>query len=241
MSLVEIITQAAVDGVTLTLSTSGKLKVAGKENIINHWMPVLVEHKTELLSFLSETTIKPEAEGATPELYLHNKYKLGRDRTLNLVEIISRAEKDGVKFTLSDTGKVKVAGSQNTINTWMLVLREYKAELLSFLGKTVFKHAIEETSSSTESSHQPLKKVKIRISPNALKWLSDNLEALDKSGWTRAELYGRNKYKRGIAWLSLWGSTLQKVILRESGVIEFHRSAHGRDFIQTARPTRKPI
>jgi hypothetical protein len=83
---------------------------------------------------------------------------------------------------------------------------------------------------------RPCKKVKTLPSPVALAWLREHREALDKAGWTRAELYRRNKSKRGIAWHLIWDKPFSLAYLHESGVIEFECSDGGRDFIQTERP-----
>lgn len=73
-----------------------------------------------------------------------------------------------------------------------------------------------------------------RPSRAALAWLADNKENLSRHGWTKPELYRRNKSKQGIAWLSIWEKPLMEVSLQENGVIRFK----DRDIIQTARPTR---
>ena len=87
-------------------------------------------------------------------------------------------------------------------------------------------------------------KNKTKPSPVALAWLFDHRQLLDDAGWTRAELYRRNKYKQGIAWLKLWDKAFLLAYLHDDGVIEFECSSNGRDFIQTARPASfwaKPI
>jgi TubC N-terminal docking domain len=77
-------------------------------------------------------------------------------------------------------------------------------------------------------------------SPIALAWLLEHRDALDKAGWTRPELYRRNKSKRSIAWLKLWDMPFLQVYLHDSGVIEFECSINNRDFFQTTIPNRKP-
>jgi len=76
-------------------------------------------------------------------------------------------------------------------------------------------------------------------SPVALAWLLENRCALDKAGWTRPELYRRNKSERGIAWLDLWDNPFFMVYLHNSGVIEFECSVNGRDFFQTVSPQKR--
>gem|GEM_PF-2823271 len=73
----------------------------------------------------------------------------------------------------------------------------------------------------------------------ALTWLSNNKEALHLFGWTNAELYRRNKAKKGIAWLLAWDSPLMDVALQHDGVIQFHFKDP--NTVQTARPIKAVI
>ena len=170
---------------------------------------------------------------------------------MNPVDIVLRAEKDGVKFTLSNSGRLKVAGQKSILNTWMPILREHQAALFSFLDEKAIKQTIKEIDFNKiaintgcehpciEPSLPPFKKAnKIRPSPIAIAWLLKHREALDKAGWTRAELYRRNKSKLGIAWFPLWNKAFLKFYLHNSGVIEFKcgDNGHGRGFSQTAHP-----
>ena len=80
---------------------------------------------------------------------------------------------------------------------------------------------------------------KAKPSPVAVGWLQENRKALDSAGWTRAELYRRDKYRRGIAWLALWDESFSSASLRDDGTIVFLCSIHGRNFVQTAHPQRR--
>jgi hypothetical protein len=52
MTPATIIRQAQADGVKLALSHSGAIKAVGNEAAVNRWLPVIREHKTELLAAL---------------------------------------------------------------------------------------------------------------------------------------------------------------------------------------------
>jgi len=86
------------------------------------------------------------------------------------------------------------------------------------------------------ASKKPCRKVKSLPSPVALAWLHEHRQALDVAGWTRSELYRRNKSNRGIAWYLIWDKPFLLAYLHESGVIEFEFSDGGRDVFQTAHP-----
>ena len=47
-----IIQKAQADGVTLVLSPSGTIKAAGDREAVNRWLPIIREHKAELLNEL---------------------------------------------------------------------------------------------------------------------------------------------------------------------------------------------
>lgn len=87
-----------------------------------------------------------------------------------------------------------------------------------------------------EPSATTPRKDKRRPSPVALAWLLEHRQALDDAGWTRAELYRRNKSKQGIAWLKVWDMAFILAYLHTNGVIEFECSRGERDFFQRARP-----
>lgn len=52
MNACEILESAALDGVALTISHSGKLVCAGDKEAVEQWSPILREHKSELLAEL---------------------------------------------------------------------------------------------------------------------------------------------------------------------------------------------
>jgi hypothetical protein len=90
-----------------------------------------------------------------------------------------------------------------------------------------------------EPSSTAPKKDKRRPTAVALEWLLKNRQELDDAGWTRAELYRRNKSKIGLAWLKLWEEAFSRAYLHEDGTIEFECSMNGRDYFQTARPKKQ--
>jgi hypothetical protein len=52
MTPAAIIKQAQADGVMLALSSSGSIKAVGNGEAVNRWLPVIREHKAELLAEL---------------------------------------------------------------------------------------------------------------------------------------------------------------------------------------------
>lgn len=61
MTPATIIEQARADGVTLALSPAGCIKAAGNGEAVNRWLPVLREHKAELLDELRAGMVDREA------------------------------------------------------------------------------------------------------------------------------------------------------------------------------------
>lgn len=80
MSLAEIIDRAEDDGVKLTLSPKGKVIVAGEKHVVNHWRPVLSEHKSELLVFLAEKVLhQPRQDLGSVRVEQHSDQVAGKD------------------------------------------------------------------------------------------------------------------------------------------------------------------
>lgn len=52
MTPTAIIKQAHADGVMLVLSPTGNIKYSGKKEAVNRWLPIIREHKAELLGEL---------------------------------------------------------------------------------------------------------------------------------------------------------------------------------------------
>ena len=70
MTPATIIQKAQADGVLLALSPAGTIKAAGNGEAVNRWLPVIREHKAELLDMLraaseAAATVRPDA--ASPE------------------------------------------------------------------------------------------------------------------------------------------------------------------------------
>jgi hypothetical protein len=75
-----------------------------------------------------------------------------------------------------------------------------------------------------------------KISPVAVKWLRKNRAALHCNGWTKTELYRRNK-SRGIAWVGLWDQPGLSVAIESGGTISFSfKTLTGQTIRQTAWP-----
>lgn len=54
MTPAAIIQQAMADGVTLALSSVGTIKATGDQQALTHWLPIIREHKPEILAGLQE-------------------------------------------------------------------------------------------------------------------------------------------------------------------------------------------
>ena len=54
MSSLQIIEQAAADGVALALSESGNIKASGDQATLNRWRPVIRDHKPGIIKALLE-------------------------------------------------------------------------------------------------------------------------------------------------------------------------------------------
>jgi len=52
MTAAAIIKQARAEGVELRLSTSGKVKASGDQDAVSRWIPIIREHKPEILRAL---------------------------------------------------------------------------------------------------------------------------------------------------------------------------------------------
>lgn len=52
MTATAIIKQASDDGVTITASSTGHLKLVGDQTAVNRWVPVIREHKSGILAAL---------------------------------------------------------------------------------------------------------------------------------------------------------------------------------------------
>lgn len=67
-------------------------------------------------------------------------------------------------------------------------------------------------------------------------WLNPNLSDLRAAGWTRPELFRRNRNRRGLAWLPLWADPDVTPALTAGGAVQFTIRRRDRTCIQTARP-----
>jgi hypothetical protein len=70
MTAAAILRDSAADGVTITLSLPGTLKVAGEQAMVSHWLASIREHKPGIIALLSDTpgavAAEPFAFGAPP-------------------------------------------------------------------------------------------------------------------------------------------------------------------------------
>ena len=64
MSGSAIIKEAVSDGVNLTLSASGTIKVSGEKSTVQRWAPIIKLHKPEIIAALAinDTPIAPDLE-----------------------------------------------------------------------------------------------------------------------------------------------------------------------------------
>jgi len=70
MTAAAVLNGSAADGVTITLSLPGTLKVAGEQAMVSHWLASIREHKPGIIALLSDTpgavAAEPFAFGAPP-------------------------------------------------------------------------------------------------------------------------------------------------------------------------------
>ncbi len=59
MTAIEIIQQAAAEGVTLTRSAAGTIKVKGEPAAVEQWLPTIRENKSGILAALEEAADQP--------------------------------------------------------------------------------------------------------------------------------------------------------------------------------------
>ena len=55
MTPVDILEHATAEGVALTLSLAGAITVAGDQPVVDKWLPIIRDHKPELVQVLRET------------------------------------------------------------------------------------------------------------------------------------------------------------------------------------------
>ena len=55
MTPVDILEHATAEGVALTLSLAGAITVAGGQPVVDKWLPIIRDHKPELVQVLRET------------------------------------------------------------------------------------------------------------------------------------------------------------------------------------------
>lgn len=60
MNPAKIIKQSAADGVLIKLSADGALKATGDQKHVDKWLPVIREHKPEIIKTLSEAMTADE-------------------------------------------------------------------------------------------------------------------------------------------------------------------------------------
>jgi hypothetical protein len=145
-------------------------------------------------------------------------------------------EAAGIELSLVDSN-LELYAPKGTINHVILAqIKQHKSEIIRFLSKSPQGEVKAFEPVHIEPAPPPQDNTKHRPSPIALAWLLEHRQALDKAGWTRAELYRRNKSSPGIAWLKLWDQALLLTHLHADGVIEFECSINGKDYVQTARP-----
>ena len=158
----------------------------------------------------------------------------------NISDPLRHIESIGLVLSFDEERGLRVVPKEKITTNGRAFITEHKAEIISQLLQRAKLNELPERRNVKQSgiSRPPVnRKSDARISPVALKWLLEHRQVLDRAGWTRAELYRRNKSKQGIAWLKLWEKAFILAYLHDSGEIEFECSIHGRDFFQTARPS----
>jgi hypothetical protein len=86
--------------------------------------------------------------------------------------------------------------------------------------------------------HEKISKDQARAHARSLAWFTDNQAALERAGWTVAELYriGTLPFpysEWGPGWLNLWNNEKCEARLNSRGNIEFVLHEAGGDVVQT--------
>jgi hypothetical protein len=223
MSLAEIIDRAEDDGVKLTLSPKGKVIVAGDKRVVNHWRPVLIEHKAELLVFLAEKVLHQPRQDL-------GSVRVDTD-TLGCASLYVK----GVETENWDecSGVLGGCGIEQASEFGNSETRQVQSEKAT-------QHS-DQVAGKDAATTAFLVKKKIKPSPLALEWLREHKNVLRLAGWTAPELYRLDK-SRGLAWVSLWDKESLEVSIKEDGVIVFQfQSATNQTITQTARPTKRKL
>ena len=66
MTAAEILQTAKADGLVVTLSPGGTLKLTGDQPAVNRWQSLLKEHKAEIITLLSSSKQPPLPEWCNP-------------------------------------------------------------------------------------------------------------------------------------------------------------------------------
>ena len=52
---------------------------------------------------------------------------------MNTIDLITLAEKDGLRLNLSSNGKIKVIGNESSLNKWQPTIQEHKPKIIEIL------------------------------------------------------------------------------------------------------------
>ena len=52
---------------------------------------------------------------------------------MNTIELITLAEKDGLRLNLSTNGKIKIVGNESSLNKWQPRIQEHKPKIIEIL------------------------------------------------------------------------------------------------------------
>lgn len=152
---------------------------------------------------------------------------------MNTAEVIERLELEGVSLTLTPSGGLDVFGDKEALGRVLPFLRNHKAEIVDLLTRM----------KPAQVQAIPTSQKQARVSPLDLlafcegyTWLRPLLSELTQAGWSRPELFRRNRARRGIAWLPLWADKDVTANLTAEGFIRFTIARGDRTCMQTSRP-----
>src|ERR1035437_5191531 len=74
---------------------------------------------------------------------------------MNPATLIQNMAADGLRLSVTPAGKIKAAGEQATVNRWLPVLKDRKAEIIAALVDADFQDAYQESAALIEANGVP--------------------------------------------------------------------------------------
>ncbi len=94
MNTSTLIQAATSDGVKFAIAPDGKLKAAGKDEIVNKWLPTIREHKDEIIRLLLESSAIPLMTTDEEAAILDWLDRIDEHDPVTIGEVIDRCRSD---------------------------------------------------------------------------------------------------------------------------------------------------